>query len=424
MSLTGTRTPLGEAVAACRDALGEVAERQPGFLAMPEREELLRGLVALEAQVVELRMRVLVASADVASTHGARDVAGWVALRTGADPGRLRSESKVATSIDRSWPRVGAAMARGALSLEQARVITTGLDALPARIDADARRRAETDLVAYGTGDRPGMPEGGFGPKELRRLADRILDVVAPEIAEEEDAKRLAALEAAATAKTSLRIRSLGDGLTRITALVADPVAGRLATYLDAFTSPRHQDPGSERLPQHHARGLAFGTLLEHLDPTQLPDHGGDATSVVVTIDHTQLTRDLGTAGLLDPSHDTDGEQRISAAHARRLACTAKILPAVLGGKSEILDLGRSRRLFTTAQRTALRLRDKTCRAEGCTIPARWCEAHHLNPWSKGGRTDLADGLLLCSFHHHREHDPTYTTTRLPNGDRRYHRRR
>ncbi len=325
-------------------------------------------------------------------------------------------------------------MARGALSLEQARVITTGLDALPARIDTKARRRAEADLVALGTGDRPGIPEGGFGPKELRRLADRILDVVAPEIAEEEDAKRLAALEAAAHAKTSLRIRSLGDGLTRITALVPDPIAGRLATYLDAYTSPRHHasdqdartgaNPDAERLPQHHARGLAFGALLEHLDPANLPDHGGDTTTVIVTIDHTQLTRDLATAGLLDPSHDTNGEQRISAAHARRLACTAKILPAVLGGKSEVLDLGRARRLFTTAQRTALRLRDKTCRAEGCTIPARWCEAHHLDPWSKGGRTDLTDGLLLCSFHHHREHDPTYATTRLANGDRRYHRRR
>ncbi|WP_269204022.1 DUF222 domain-containing protein [Nocardioides sambongensis] len=136
--------------------------------------------MALEAQVVELRMRVLAASTDIASTHGARDVAGWVALRTGTDPGRLRAESKVATAIDESWPRVGAAMARGALSLEQARVITTGLDALPARIDTKARQRAETDLVALGAGDRPGVPEGGFGPKELRRLTDRILDVVAP----------------------------------------------------------------------------------------------------------------------------------------------------------------------------------------------------------------------------------------------------
>ena len=72
-----------------------------------------------------------------------------------------------------------------------------------------------------------------------------------------------------------------------------------------------------------------------------------------------------------------------------------------------------------------MRLRDRACRAEGCSIPAAWCEAHHAaDPWSSGGRTDLTDGVLLCAHHHHRAHDPTYTTTRLPNGDHRYHRRR
>jgi hypothetical protein len=68
-------------------------------------------------------------------------------------------------------------------------------------------------------------------------------------------------------------------------------------------------------------------------------------------------------------------------------------------------------------------LRDKGCRAEGCAMPAAMCEAHHLQPWSQGGRTDLADGVLLCSHHHHVIHDPRYATTRLPNGDYRFHRR-
>ena len=54
-------------------------------------------------------------------------------------------------------------------------------------------------------------------------------------------------------------------------------------------------------------------------------------------------------------------------------------------------------------------VRDGTCRAEGCDIPADWCEAHHLErPWSRGGLTDLEDGVLVCSFHHHRAHDPDY----------------
>ena len=114
----------------------------------------------------------------------------------------------------------------------------------------------------------------------------------------------------------------------------------------------------------------------------------------------------------------------ISAAAVRRLACTANIIPAVLGGKSEILDLGRSRRLFSRAQRKALRLKHKRCRARGCRVKAAWTEAHHLRrPWSQGGSTDLDDGTLLCCFHHHRAHDPRYETQVDADGDVTFHRR-
>jgi hypothetical protein len=37
---------------------------------------------------------------------------------------------------------------------------------------------------------------------------------------------------------------------------------------------------------------------------------------------------------------------RIIADEARRMACAAQIIPAVLGGKGEVLDFGRSKRLF------------------------------------------------------------------------------
>ena len=81
--------------------------------------------------------------------------------------------------------------------------------------------------------------------------------------------------------------------------------------------------------------GHAFCDLLEHLDPTRLPVHGGTATTVVVTIDLDTLISGLGVA-----TTGTDG--RITAAEARRLACTAKLVPVVLGGTSEVLDVGRS----------------------------------------------------------------------------------
>jgi hypothetical protein len=145
--------------------------------------------------------------------------------------------------------------------------------------------------------------------------------------------------------------------------------------------------------------------------------HGGDATTLIVTMSIEELRRELGTAEL-GPA------EKLTASEVRRLACTARIIPAVLGGKSEILDLGRSSRLFRPAQRKAMIIRDRECRAEGCSIPAAWCEAHHGGtPWARGGRTDLAGGLLLCSWHHHRAHDPTYDASRMPNGDVRFNRR-
>ncbi len=123
------------------------------------------------------------------------------------------------------------------------------------------------------------------------------------------------------------------------------------------------------------------------------------------------------------PGDELTGD-RITASEARRLACTAKTLPIILNGKSLPIDLGWTRRLFSLVQRKALLIRDRTCRAEGCDIPGTWAEAHHWVPWSTGGPTDLDHGVLLCSHHHHRAHDPAYDTARLTNGDVRFHRRR
>ena len=218
--------------------------------------------------------------------------------------------------------------------------------------------------------------------------------------------------------RTFLTSRANGDGTTDLRIRISDAAAGRLFTYLEAFTSPSHQRgrtpaPGesvADRRPYDQQLGHAFTAFLESVDPSRMPHHGGDATTVIITLDLDALLSGLGVALV--------GDQPITAAEARRLACTASIIPAVLGGESEVLDLGRKRRLFTPAQRKALAIRDQHCRAEGCDIPAAWCEAHHAGvPWAAGGQTDLADGVLLCSWHHHRADDPRYHSRRLPSGD-------
>ena len=104
----------------------------------------------------------------------------------------------------------------------------------------------------------------------------------------------------------------------------------------------------------------------------------------------------------------------ISPGLARRLACEAGIIPAVLGGTSQVLDLGRTRRFHTQPQRTAIALRDRHCTTLGCDRPATMCHVHHDHPWSQGGPTTVDQGRLLCTRHHTLAHHPDYTTTHHP----------
>ncbi len=202
----------------------------------------------------------------------------------------------------------------------------------------------------------------------------------------------------------------MGDGTTKVHGRLPDACAVRLRTYLEAYTAPRNRkdEPGeASRIPSDRRLGQAFCALLEHLEPSRLPQHGGDATTVMVTIPLEALQTGIGHGELLDGTALSPGE-------ARRLACTAKILPAVLGGHSEVLDLGRADRLFRPAQRKAIRLRDRRCRAKDCDVRAEWTEVHHLHPWRDGGATDLANGISLCFYHHRRADHPHYEAVYSP----------
>ncbi len=106
------------------------------------------------------------------------------------------------------------------------------------------------------------------------------------------------------------------------------------------------------------------------------------------------LTTGLGAAAILNC------EERVSAGEAGRLACDAQLIPAVLGGASELLDVGRAHRFSTRSIRAALVLRDRGCVFPGCDAPPTACEAHHNRPWWAGGATCLENGVLLCPYPH------------------------
>ncbi|MEC5191802.1 MULTISPECIES: HNH endonuclease [unclassified Arthrobacter] len=107
----------------------------------------------------------------------------------------------------------------------------------------------------------------------------------------------------------------------------------------------------------------------------------------------------------------------VTASTARKIACDADIIPVLLGSEGRVLDIGRATRIFPPHIRKALTARDQGCAFPSCTIPAPWCEAHHITYWSRGGTTGTDNGVLLCSHHHHiihKEHWTIHLRTGIP----------
>jgi len=125
-------------------------------------------------------------------------------------------------------------------------------------------------------------------------------------------------------------------------------------------------------------------------------DQSGVRTTIVVRINKSDLDTGQGL-GRIDGT-----DQPVSVGQLRKLAGDAGIVPEVLGDQGEVLDLGRTKRIFTRAQRLALVERDGGCAK--CHAPPEHCEAHHIRWWESGGPTDLGNGVMLCTRCHHDVH--------------------
>jgi hypothetical protein len=197
--------PVLVAVTTVTDALGEVAQANPSFMATDEKTTTLLEIARAKAQLAELELRVLAVAEDVAAESAARDVAAWLHQHTRQRSETLRADLRLAAALDRSYGIVAAAMRTGACNPAQAQVIVAALDDLPSDLDPGIKTKAEETLVGYAA---------QFDPTQLRRLGRRILDVIAPEVAEAEEARRLTAEEAHARKKTRLTMVGLAKVMT------------------------------------------------------------------------------------------------------------------------------------------------------------------------------------------------------------------
>jgi hypothetical protein len=405
-----TASPLLAGLGALEDAVDRLQSAgaecwEPGAYAT-----VVQRIERVHRRLEAVKLKVL-ASADrsgAAADAGFTGTDAWAARHTTTPRAKAAREVRLATDLASGHDATAAALDAGLVSPAHAAVIVHATDRLPDGVSDQQRTQVETALVAKAR---------RLDPDQLRREARRALEAIEPDpsVVDAHEDQLIRTEEEIARSKSRLTFHDNGDGTVTGHFTVPATTAAFLHKIVDTMTAPRRMQASTgQGFDWDHRRGLAFTEILEHLPTDHL--HPKTAATVVVTIDHTVLHGALKAAGL-----DTGGT--ISAGEARRIACTAAIIPAVLGGRSIALDLGRESRLFTEAQRLAVSTRHRTCAADGCERPYAWCELHHHKPWATGGRTDLADAVPLCHRHHQWIHDTAYTHQRLPDGSLRFTRR-
>jgi hypothetical protein len=374
--------------------------------------EFGRAINRLEA--AKLRLIAAADTAHVSHTSGMRDTSSWVAKHTRSGGAVAAGEVKLATALVDGFTATQTALHDGHVSPAHAAVIINATGHLPAGLPPHQREAVEASLVEQAK---------TVDPATLRTLARRALAAVETDQAKVDAHQDLVLRdeETQARAKTRLTLHENHDGTSTGHFTIPALAAAILKKTLEQMTSPRrgrhpttrnhHQDWTQDWA---HRRGLAFVDLLEHLPTDHL--HGKTAATVVVTINHDHLTNALGAAHL-------DTGDHLSAGETRRIACQAGILPAILGGADQPLNLGRTQRFHNQAQRVALATKHTTCIAEDCDVPYAWTHLHHQTPWAHGGHTNLDETDPLCQHHHHLIHNPTYTHRRKPNGTITFHQR-
>jgi hypothetical protein len=397
------------AVAAAVSALESAAQS-------PENVRALDDPALLELSRVAARARQL-ADAQVALIAGeierrsARELgSAGMAQRLG-----LRTAEELVRVTNRSTAR------EASLAVRVGRLVTTDAEAWLAPVAQSVRAGdvsvSSADAIRSGLGaPGPGVSESILAEAAARLCGDAAtldpdrLQRRARELRDELDEAGLADRESARRAQRSLRVTRLPDGMTRATWLMDPETSAVFGSLYDRATSPRRGGPrfvadddraAAEAIlaDARTTEQLASDVFLELLrqgaaaDSSELLGSGG--ASITVHVTQTALSSRTGH-GYVEGQADA-----ISIETVERLACSGGMTEVTFGADGQPLDLGREQRLYTRRQRRALAARDGGCMAPGCDRPPSWTEAHHIKHWARdGGRTDIADGILLCRHHH------------------------
>jgi nucleotide-binding universal stress UspA family protein len=314
-----------------------------------------------------------------------------LARREDAAVGTIRAEMTLAERLDRWLPLTAAALRTGTLSVDKAKLIAKLAPTSTARQDALAD------------------PDGGEAfllakAAELDcYLLTRVLTAwcyrVDPD-ADDEKYKDHAH-------RYHFEVADTLDG-SHVRGFLSPETTEALRTALRAIIGvPTATDPRTTGQRQAEALGVLARFFL---DSGTCGAGAKVRPHLSITVPYDTLLRAAHQAGV-DPATFTETGQPLPRTVLDRLACDCELTRIVFGPDSTVLDVGRTKRIVTPLQRRAVIARDKTCRGPDCHAPPRYCEVHHLIPWSQGGPTSLTNSGLFCWADHDRIHTHYLTVT-------------
>ncbi|SDJ45904.1 protein of unknown function [Frankineae bacterium MT45] len=346
-----------------------------------------------EVAVEHLLVSVLQAR-GIAGEFGFSSPAALLSHTLRIDPGeakaRVRAAEDLAPRFGLSGERLepifseaASAQLAGAISPRHAKVIISTLDGLRPELDCEYSAKIQSEMVAAAR---------NFAPRDLAKLAARIVAHLDPDGAEPRDAEH--------QRHRSFALAKRADGMVVPAGALTPACGALLETVLDALSAPAPVDEGADgnlepdrRTPGQRRHDALQDLATRALADGGLPGSGGVPTTLVLTMTEEQFRSGSGYAA-------TQHGDLVSVPQALLLAEQAEVVTATLNTSGGVLDVGRTKRCATPTMRYALFARDRGCSFPGCTTPATWTEAHHVVPWRDGGATSVANMCLLCGFHH------------------------